>query len=131
MTTAKIQSIEGAPREWEGAHGKVYFYKLVMDNGDTGEIGKKKPNAFNIGDSLTYTVESGQYGNKLKEVQQNGFRGGNGQSRGSTASFALSYAKDIAVANINKSDKPLEMASLAGKVIETAGIFNTWLKENE
>lgn len=130
MITAKVKEIVDV-REWSGPNGMVYYHKLVMDNGDQGELGKKKNNAFQPGDSLTYTIESTQYGNKFKEVQQNGFGGGKQQQRGSSASFALSYAKDIAVANIAKSDKPLEMEALAGKVIATAGKFNAWLKENE
>jgi hypothetical protein len=129
MKTATIRSIDKV-REYQGPHGTVYYYTLELDNGEVGELGKKKPNAFNIGDALTYTSEESPYGLKFKEVQQNGFNG-RGFQKGSTASFALAYAKDIAVANIAKADKPLEMHAVAAKIIETATEFNRWLKENE
>lgn len=134
MITAKVKSIEGV-KPFDGRNGTIYYHKLVMDNGDVGEIGKKKNNAYQIGDEITYTIDATEYGNKFKEVFQGGNFGGGGggkqATRGSSASFALSYAKDLAVANIAKSDKPLEMDALADKVIHAAGKFQTWLKENE
>lgn len=133
MITAKVKSIEGV-KPFESRNGMIYYHKLVMDNGDVGEIGKKKNNAYQIGDEITYTIDATEYGNKFKEVFQGGgnFGGGGGKgSKGSSASFALSYAKDLAVANIGKSDKPIEMDALADKVINAAGKFQAWLKENE
>jgi hypothetical protein len=121
-------------KSWNGPNGTIWFHKIELDNGEIGEIGKKQENGIKVGDTLTYTAEQGQYGLKFKAVQANGFGGGGfkgGGSRGSTASFALSYAKDLAVANVNKSDRPLEMDALAAKIISVAAKFNAWLKENE
>lgn len=131
--TAKVLAVLSC-REWQNPKGgSIWFHKVELDNGEIGEIGKKKQDAFKIGDPLAYTSEKTEYGLKFKEVFSGngfgGFRGG--QQRGSSASFALSYAKDIAVANISKSDKPIEMEALAGKVIATAAKFQAWLKENE
>jgi hypothetical protein len=132
MITSKVHEIIEV-REWKGGHGTVFFHKLKMDNGDIGEIGKKVDNAFRVGDELTYEIEPTQFGNKFK-VPQPAFGGGNGfggAKKGSTASFALSYAKDLAVANIAVNNAPIEMASLATKIIATATTFQNWLKENE
>lgn len=133
--TSTIKSIDGV-KPFDGRNGTIYYHKVTLDNGESGEVGKKKNNAFNIGDSFTYTSESSEYGLKFKEVFQGGggFGGGQrggGQQRGSSASFALSYAKDLAVANIAKSDKPIDMEALSAKVISAASKFQSWLKENE
>ena len=133
--TAKVTEVVKV-REWRRTpqDAPIYYYTLTLDNGETGEIGKKKENFYQGGETLVYTSEENQYGLKFKEVQQNGFGGGfkgGARSSGSPASFALAYAKDIAVANINKSDKPLEMESLGDKVISTATKFYTFMKERE
>jgi hypothetical protein len=128
--TAKVEDVIQI-REWTNPTTKqvIYYHVIALDNGDKGSVGKKSRDAVKVGDTLTYTID----GDKIKQVQPNGFGGGfrGAPQKSSSASFALSYAKDIAVANINKSDKPLEMYALADKVIATATKFNAWLKENE
>lgn len=132
--TSKIQEV-GTINRWDGPNGTVFYHTILMENGDRGSIGKKHENAVKIGDTLTYQIELSDRGNKIKEVRENNFTSGGqrfaGAQRGSCASFALSYAKDIAVANINKSDKPFDMEMIAGKVVASAAIFRKWLKENE
>lgn len=119
-------------REWTGQYGTTFFHKIELANGDIGDIGKKVSGGIKAGDSLTYTLESSEHGNRIKAVQPqgNGF-GGGGRPAQSTASFALSYAKDIAIANMAKVDKPIDMEALAGKVIATASTFQKWMKENQ
>lgn len=132
--TAKVKEVL-QKRKWDGPNGTVFYYKLELDNGDIGEIGKKKDNAIHVGETLTYTAEESDYGLKFKAVQQsNGFGGGGfrgGAQKGSTASFALSYAKDLAIANMAKTTEPLPLDQLANKIIATAGVFQKWMKENE
>lgn len=131
-TTAKIEEIITV-REYDGQNGKVWYYKLAMDNGEVGEIGKKKPDAFKVGDSLTYTVEAGQYGNKFKAVQNgNGFQGRGGGSRGGNESFALSYSKDYHVALI-ASGKTGEATAeqITASILKTADKFKAWLDANK
>jgi len=129
MITAKIKAIEGI-REWAGPNGTVYYFKLSMDNGDLGEIGKKKADAVKVGDTLTYTVEPTQYGNKFKEVRE-GF-GAAAKPKGSLAAFALSYAKDISVAQmeINKDPK-VTIDMIATKTMGIAKEFLNWMREND
>lgn len=128
VKTAKVTEILGC-KPWNGPNGTIYFHKIELDNGDIGEIGKKKENAFNIGDSVTYTAEQTEYGLKLKAVQQNGF-GGGGKSQGSPASFCLSYAKDVCVAMIpaHPEKTPTEWVAT---ITAMADKFNVWLRANQ
>lgn len=132
MKNGKVTEV-GPARKWSSPDGQrtVYYHAIKLDNGDEGEIGKKNENGVKVGDELNYTLEAGQYGNKIKPVQQQQFGGGGNRQPSSPASFALSYAKDLAVANINKAEAPIPLDSLADKVIATADKFNKWLKENQ
>lgn len=129
MKTSKVTDIFSV-KPWESPkYGKMWFFDIELANGDKGSIGSKSDDGIKIGDELNYTLEQTEHGWKIKKAQPQ-FGGGNRGGSGSPASFALSYAKDLAVANIGKSDKPMEMTALADKVIATADVFNTWLKAN-
>lgn len=87
------------PFNWE----TYYATTLKLDNGDVGECSKKKPNFFQVGQSIEYTIEEWQYGNKIKLVQNQQQR----QSKWTWQKedpiermiwFAASYAKDYIVA---------------------------------
>jgi hypothetical protein len=54
--------------EWKGDKGTVYYHDIEMDNGDTGSIGSKdkNPDFIAVGQTLDYTLEQGQRGNKIK-----------------------------------------------------------------
>lgn len=87
----------------------IYFYDLEMENGDRGSIWKKKINAFNIWDSLTYNLEPWKFEWKfyLKEVRQNKRNWSSRPSENPQEKFiwfAMSYAKDIVVAQIQQTD---------------------------
>jgi hypothetical protein len=106
MKTAKILEITGT-KQREGQNGTVHYISVVMENGDKGTIGKKSADALKIGDELTYTIESKEHnGNTyytIKEIKDNNFqkKSYSGYSRNYKAdfiSFAMSYAKDLAVA---------------------------------
>lgn len=128
--TAKVEAVLNV-REWKNPTTQqvIYYHTIELDNGDKGSIGKKVSGAIKEGDSLTYTID----GDRIKQVMtNNGFGGGfkGGGSRGSTASFSLSYAKDIVIAAMpHHPDKTVNEWVEATKAI--AGKLNTWLKENE
>lgn len=131
--TAKVAFVLNV-REWSGNNGKIFYYKLEMDNGDIGEIGKKTENAFKVGDSLTYTIEEGQYGNKFKPVQQNGFSGANrgnfgGAKTGGNASFALAYSKDLMVKKLEQENYNAD--EIVKGTLWIADKFKAWLDENK
>lgn len=145
VKTSRIDEILNE-KPWDGKHGRVWYYTLVLQNGDRGEIGTKTRDFYKMGDELVYTAENTDHGWKLKKFnpdqQQNNYQGGSqgnsqpqqqGQqtprgARGSSASFALSYAKDLAVANVAANGQPIDMEMLADKVIAAAEKFNSWLE---
>jgi hypothetical protein len=128
--TAKVKEVLSV-REWTGQHGTIYFHKIELDNGDIGDIGKKVRDGIKPGDTLTYTIEQTEHGNRIKAVQPqgNGFRGG-GKSSGSPASFALSYAKDLMIASM-PFHQDVKVADWVDVTLAAANKFHTFLKERE
>jgi hypothetical protein len=94
-------------KEWGNGNNVTYYHDIELDNGDKGSIGSKEklPTKLNPGNELTYTIESGQYGNRIKDAgAQNsgaGFSGGVKKSdpKLQHAAFAMSYTKDLVVAD--------------------------------
>ena len=136
--TAVIEDILGT-REWDGPNGKVFYFDVLMDNEDRGSIGKKSNTALKVGDSLTYTLEVGERGNKIKEFKEGGFNGGyngNGgkpQSRGGNESFSLSYAKDVVCSMLANGyvAKDKNSSQITEVTLAIADKFNNWLNENK
>ncbi len=109
-------------RDWQKDGKSVPIYTIGFSDGQGGEsFGKEIP----IGTSMSEcTIEdNGQYAKKVKWNKPGatgGFKGGN---RGGNESFALSYAKDIAVAHINHGKE-----FKATDVVKVAEEFYTWLE---
>jgi hypothetical protein len=106
--TAKITK-STFTKEWGEGQSKTYFHDLEMDNGDKGSIGAKQKNPDKLapGSDLTYTIESGQYGNKIKAVTPaGGFAGKKGPDpKTQIIGFSMSYAKDLIIADKVKIDQ--------------------------
>ena len=90
-------------KEWTGDKGTVYYHDIKLDNGDHGQIGTKErlPDKIAVGQELTYTIEEGQYGSRIKAVQQSGGGGYKGKQidpKQQMISFSMSYTKDLVVA---------------------------------
>lgn len=133
MKTAKVTGIAGI-RPWDGQNGTVYYHTLEMDNDEVISLGKKQENAFKVGDEITYETSETPDGKKrYKQVMPNAF-GGNGfrggQQRGSSASFALSYAKDLMIAAM-PFHQDVKTSEWVSATVTAAGKFQAWLKENE
>jgi hypothetical protein len=125
MKTAKITAVNGV-RTWTNPQGQVFYYhSIVLDNGDSGSVGSKEqsPSWLAVGSNFDYDIE----GDKIKRVSQKPFGGGGGGggSRGSNASFALSYAKDFAIAKMASNP-----AIDSNAIIAVASSFKKWLDEN-
>jgi hypothetical protein len=139
IKTDKVKSILGV-KPFESQHGTIYYHQLEMESGLIGEIGKKKENAFRVGDSLTFTVEETSFGKKLKEVKEfggGGFGGGKQGSAGSARSFALSYSKDVEIALIAASLRALSDEGVmvidypitTQNILTRADAFLEWLEK--
>lgn len=93
-------------KEWGEGQSKTFFHDIELENGDKGSIGAKEKNPDKIkpGSELTYTIEAGQYGNKIKAVAPagGGFAGGGKKGpdpKTQIVAFAMSYTKDLVVAD--------------------------------
>lgn len=130
IKTDKVKSILGV-KPFESQHGTIWYHSLEMESGLVGEIGKKKENAFRVGDSLTFTVEETSFGKKFKEVKEFG-GGGFGGGGASNKSFSdprtmlLAYSKDIEVALIGQGAVPDDMVA---SILDRADRFVEWLEK--
>lgn len=91
--------------EWSGPSGQVYYHEIELANGDKGQIGSKEkmPSKLNPSSDLTYTIESGSHGNKIKAVvpPTQGFKSGGRPQidpKQQVATMSMSYCKDLIVA---------------------------------
>lgn len=59
MSDYKVLQVSGeAPRQWDGPHGTVYYIKAKLEGHDKPvSIGKKKPDALKVGDTVYGTIE--------------------------------------------------------------------------
>ncbi len=146
MRTAKVTEVRCEDGK-QGQYGTTYGHWLTMDNGDKGICNKKKQNAFEVGQEITYEIEmktskSGNSYGVIKESQPaNGFNGsfnGGGFKGGVTqskdASFALAYAKDQTVAMIEAGALVIPEGKTALGTIKEATLwlakeYTAWLKE--
>lgn len=114
-------------KDWEKDGKKVPIYKVELTDGRTGEsFGKEIPLGTPV-DQLE--LQEGQYGTKVKWNQpRNGNGGGWGRSAApkGNESFALSYAKDVAVAHIGQG-KEFKSA----QILDVADAFYNWLESKK
>ncbi len=131
--TAKIERLTASDGPvWTSQQGVPYYgIQLWMDNGDQGDALVKTPTELTVGQELTYQNETTQYGERIK-IDWAAMRGGRPggfrpASRGGNASFALSYAKDIAVARLSDS---LSKGMTDDEIMTLAAKFKQWLDSN-
>lgn len=100
-------------KEWGEGQSKTFFHEIELDNGDKGSIGakQKNPDKLKVNSELIYTIESGQYGNKIKAIAApggGGFTGGGKKGpdpKVQIVGFAMAYTKDLVVADKVKIDQ--------------------------
>jgi len=121
--TSKVKNVQGNGT-YDSQHGTLFKFDYEFEDGAHLSANHKTQNHFKIGDTVEYTVkgsnDSFTWGSvsKPKENNYNGYQGKKNQS--STASFALSYAKDLVIADKVKIDNILPIATK----------LNDWLKTN-
>lgn len=148
VKTATIEDVLSV-RLWDkGQHGPMWYYDILLDNQERGEIGAKSDDAYHVGQTLTYTAEQTERGFKFKKYwDPNGNRNGNGGGfkkapqapaaspvaaqktwgggEDRNRSFALAYAKDLAVALV--TGKEVDSAAATKRTIQIADEFLDWL----
>jgi hypothetical protein len=122
--TSKVKSVS-ANGTYEGQHGLLYKFNYVMEDGAELAANHKSQTPFPEGADIEYVIKgTNEYGSwgAVSKPKDGGYQaGGYNKSKGNqTASFALSYAKDLAIGGIIKEEQILLCATK----------FNTWLKEN-
>ena len=133
-------------RDWNGPSGTIYYFDLVLENGEVGQVGVKDMQSpkIAVGATIHYTAEerTGPTGRKstnfkLQNPNPNPFNGaGKGivQSaytpRKESPEVQNSISRSVALNNAVLFCKEQKGAK-ASDVIETAEIFLAWLKEEE
>lgn len=128
MAIAKITNVV-ANGSYDSKYGTMYKFNYTFEDGVTiSSQHKDASKAFNIGDEVEYNVKGentyGKYGSVQKPQDQ--FQSKGKGQKSSLSSFALSYAKDLAVAHIAQGLQPTPH-----QVCEDASVFLKWLKEND
>jgi hypothetical protein len=137
-------------RTWNGPSGDIYYFDLVMDNGEIGQIGVKDMNSpkIQVGATLHYTVEERtgptgkkstnfkmqnpmQYAGTTAQSAPNGSANSAGISSGNyrkeSPDVQNSISKSVALNNAVLFCKDVK-GSKPGDVLDTAEIFLAWLK---
>lgn len=138
---------------WDGPKGRVWYYDLILSNGEKGSIGKKSDDALVVGQKFTYTAEMTDRGTfRFKEYREFNPQGGrpsqtsgpaqpiaqavqtpqnaqNWQGGGSrNASFALSYAKDVVCAAIAAGEfRNTPFKDICSEMFHLADLNLDWL----
>lgn len=118
--TATVTKAEYTGKTWTNPDGKTFhFHSIVFDNGDAGEYMSIKSDQtnFKVGEQAEYDlIPKDGYPDKIKPVQSNtGYGGGGGKKyneKDKYPSFALAYANQLAIANVN-----------SGKVMESKDVM--------
>lgn len=143
----KIKSIEKRG-SWTGTHGTMYTYYVEIESNSgavvTGEANAKAETIeglpYKIGDMVEYEhqpSDNPSYDDKL-QIKKEGYSGdasqpnySGGKAKGSNRSFALAYAKDLAVAVVGRggmsSTGQITPRPSDESIIETAQKFVEWL----
>lgn len=127
-------------RNWDGPNGTIYYFDLVLENGEVGQVGVKDMNSpkIAVGATIHYTSEertgpTGRKSTNFKLQNPNPFNGG-GNSSGSaytprkeSPEVQNSISKSVALNNAVLFCKE-QKGSKPGDVLDTAEIFLAWLK---
>ncbi len=131
-------------RDWNGPSGTIYYFDLVLENGEVGQVGVKDMQSpkIAVGATIHYTTEerTGPTGRKSTNIKlQNPMpyansstpRAAGGASftpRKESPEVQNSISRSVALNNAVLFCKE-QKGSKPGDVLDTAEIFLAWLKE--
>jgi len=132
----KILEIDGTGSWNSEKYGEMFTY-LVRIQADvqifTGEANSKSETVaglpYKIGDEVEFEFkasENSAYPDRLK-IKKEGQENYGGKAKGNNRSFALSYAKDLAVARITSPNVEAEDFTSTKNIIDQAKKFVEWL----
>lgn len=131
-------------RNWDGPSGTIYYFDLVLENGEVGQVGVKDMNSpkIAVGATIHYTSEertgpTGKKSTNIKLQNPNPFNGSSSAPSGAANSNSNyrkespevqnSISKSVALNNAVLFCKE-QKGSKPGDVLDTAEIFLAWLK---
>lgn len=127
-------------RNWDGPNGTIYYFDLVLENGEVGQVGVKDMNSpkIAVGATIHYTSEerTGPTGRKSTNFKLQNPNLSNGNVMSSAAAYTPrkespevqnSISKSVALNNAVLFCKE-QKGSKPGDVLDTAEIFLAWLK---
>jgi len=131
-------------RNWDGPSGTIYYFDLVLENGEVGQVGVKDMNSpkIAVGATIHYTSEertgpTGRKSTNFKLQNPNPFNGGGSSAAPSGGSSYVPRKESPEVQNSISKSVALNNAVLfckeqkgakPGDVLDTAEIFLAWLK---
>jgi hypothetical protein len=123
---SKVKKVE-SQGIFNSNYGDLYKFRYEMEDGVVVMANHKKNEPYPIGSEVEYILKGDtstgeKYGNVGKP--KNNFKQFKGGSN-NQGSFALSYAKDLAIAHINKGND-----FKTAEILKVADAFNNWLKQN-
>lgn len=130
-------------RDWNGPSGTIYYFDLVLENGEVGQVGVKDMNSpkIAVGATIHYTTEerTGPTGRKSTNIKLQNPNPFNGAGKGIVQSAYTPRKESPEVQNSISRSVALNNAVLfcnaskdnkkPGDVLEAAEIFLAWLKE--
>lgn len=127
MAKSKVINVE-SKGSWDGQYGTMYSFEYEFEDGTKG-VANHQTNQpkHNKGDEVEYEI-SGQdklMNNKIKFIQASSFNGYSKKQDKSNGSFALSYAKDLVIADKITIDQLVKTA------IKFNNLLNKMEKENK
>lgn len=128
MKKSKILEI-WTPRKWEWSHGTVFYLPLKLENWENISLGKKKPDAFKVGDEVCYEDYTDDKGNtKQREVKENPFKPKNWNADNNVGAM-IGMAFKLAFEHIYDKRNYEETKILAIKIFEDAmAVFDNYQK---
>ena len=127
-------------RNWDGPNGTIYYFDLVLENGEVGQVGVKDMNSpkIAVGATIHYTSEertgpTGRKSTNFKLQNPNPFNGGGNSSgaaytpRKESPEVQKSISKSVALNNAVLFSNASKDRMKPGDVLDVAEIFLAWL----
>lgn len=108
------------PREWKGPKGTTYYINVMLEGHPKAvSIGKKRPDALKVGDTVYGEITETQYDTDKFTASQNPSGGGYSKKPQDNTTMYVSYAKDILVAMLTSGKDLKDFDAYITKIAES------------